>query len=355
MYDSINGSPKFKVVFRYDDYFLENDKINENIINKFVGNDIPIVLGIIPCMKNEKIINNINKSYLDFLIYNIKEHNIEIALHGLTHSKMTPFGEFKGLSFEEQNRRINKGKHILDSILKVEIVTFIPPWNAHDLNTVKALKLNDIFIVSSSVYDVWGESIFYPMTIDNINQLNVVVNSNQIFGGVIVVMLHKYNFLNSKSINELSKTLKVIKSNKNVGVYTFKELYKRKIFINKIQNNQQINQNLLTKFLNKKGILISSYFIAILNLLNLFLYFIIIFLVYYFASKKILIKQKLNLLQLFIVIIYSFIIIISILNYWLGPIKLLITYVVFTPILVYFLKLINMYNKVLTFQIKRQK
>lgn len=166
------SAKNISIVFRYDDFTLVNDSTNEKLVLLMHKYDIPVTLGVIPCDANENLVMDKNYLFLDYLKKAVHNGSVEIALHGLNHNRMTPYGEFTGLSLEEQTRRIKKGKNLLDSVFNYNLMTFIPPWNSHDENTVKALKTNKIFIVSSLSL-MFGPRKFIiqcqPMIIVNLN------------------------------------------------------------------------------------------------------------------------------------------------------------------------------------------
>src|ERR1035437_4870757 len=133
-------SAKINIIIRYDDFQLKTDSNSEKLIKLLHKYNIPVVLAVIPCDAKEDLVLEKNYPFLKTLKEGVKKVTIEIGLHGLNHSNMTPYGEFKGLSYEVQYRRIKKGKGLLDSIFNQSFVTFIPPFNSHDENTSKALK-----------------------------------------------------------------------------------------------------------------------------------------------------------------------------------------------------------------------
>ncbi len=264
-----------QLVFRYDDFMLGNDSVNDSVLTLFQRLDIPLVLGVIPCDEHENFV--IDKDYKLFnkLKSGVRSGKIEIALHGLTHKRNTPYGEFKGLSLAEQSRMIRKGKNFLDSVFQCQVISFIPPWNSHDQNTVKALTTNGISIVSSSVYDVWTEKTFYPLTTDDFYQLEIIVNNNQVDGGVVVLMFHGYDFKNKNSWLDFEKILQNLKANPKVSFYTFKSLRQAGVSITIDQTTQLKHKNLLAKIFRVDGIFLSTFTYNLIRILNSLLYLLI--------------------------------------------------------------------------------
>jgi peptidoglycan/xylan/chitin deacetylase (PgdA/CDA1 family) len=348
------SSQTINIVFRYDDFRLVNDSTDEKIVLLFQKYHIPLVLGVIPCDSNEHLVLDKNYHFLNYLKSAVHSGEIEIALHGLNHKRMTPYGEFKGLSLEEQTRRIREGKHLLDSIFDNQIATFIPPWNAHDDNTVKALKTNQIYIVSSSVYDVWYETVYYPMSTDDFYQLETLVNNNQTYGGLIVVMLHSYNFKTPTSFTDFERILINVKQNKSVYYNTFRELEAKHIYVNKYQTFSQIKQNILAKILKTNGIFITKREILIIQILNSLIYLLGILLLYYFAQLIFLKNHKHNMIRYFILFLFSIVIVLSTWFCWWGPLKLILIFSLIALLLPFVFEFFKLYDLKIKLHINRK-
>jgi len=346
---------QINVVFRYDDVMLRNDSSDIKVIRLFQKHHIPLVLGVIPCDANEKTVIDPQSSFLSTLKESVRKGEIEIALHGLTHQRMTPYGEFMGLSFEEQNRRIRKGKHFLDSVFNNLIVTYIPPWNAHDNNTVKALKANEISIISSNIYDVWTEAAYYPTTTSDFQEIEGLILNNQSFGGVGVVMMHRYDFPSQKLLDELDQTLTLLQKNPEVNFYTFRQLKQEGIFINTRQSEDLKRQNLLSKWIHQKGIFISLKNITLIKLLNASLYLLLFYLVYLIAQSLLLKKHRHNSLQTVALTLAGILVFYSTWFYWWGPLKLLCCTILFAIILTCIFRFFKVYDFVVTFAITKKQ
>jgi peptidoglycan/xylan/chitin deacetylase (PgdA/CDA1 family) len=346
---------QINIVFRYDDVMLHNDSTDIKVICLFQKHHIPLVLGAIPCDANEKTVIDPHSPFLAALKESVRKGEIEIALHGLTHQRMTPYGEFKGLSFEEQNRRIQKGKQFLDSVFRNQTVTFIPPWNAHDDNTVKALKKNGISIVSSSIYDIWTEAAYYPMSTSDFRELEGLILNNQIFGGVGVVMMHRYDFTSLKSLNELDKTLTLLRQTQEVHFYTFRQLKQEGISINTVQSEDLKRQNLLSKLIHQKGIFISQKDITVIKLINATIYLLMFCLVYLIAQAVLLKRHRHNSIQTIVLALAGILVFCSTWFYWWGPLKLIFCTMLFALILTWIFRFFKVYDFVIKMHIERKK
>lgn len=338
------SAQNLSIVFRYDDFRLVNDSTNEKLVFLMQKYNIPITLGVIPCDANENLVIDKNFLFLDKLKNAVQNGSVEIALHGLNHNRMTPYGEFTGLSLEEQTRRITKGKNLLDSVLNCDLITFIPPWNAHDKNTVKALKTNKIFIVSSSIYDVWSEEVYYPMSTDDYSQIDLLVKNNESFGGVIVVMLHPTDFKLNDSFQNFEKILINLKKDKTISFYTFRGLENAGIYINGIQSEDQARHNLLSKLLKQKGVFLSSRDIFIIKILNTMIYLIFLFFIYFIVQWLVLQNKNHNLIQYSILFLIALLIVFSTWFFWWGPLKLAFGFAVIMISLPFVFKFYEVYN-----------
>ena len=347
-------STRINIVIRYDDFTMVNDSVNEKVIRLLHKYSIPVVLGVIPCDGNENLIKDKKYPFFDYLKEGVKRGTIEIALHGLNHKRMTPKGEFAGLSYEEQFRRIKKGKNLLDSIFEANIITYIPPFNSHDVNTSIALKANNIFIVSSSVYDVWSEAVFYPLSIDDFTQLDMLVVNNQSFGGIIVVMLHPYSFVNKGSFNELETIIKELKKNNNVHFDTFSGLEDKKIYVNNIQSQEQIKQNLLSKVLKIHNMFVTPNVILIIRVLNIILYLVVLFVFYFIWQLIVLKNHRHNAVQYSVLLMIATFISLSTYYCVLGPLKLFALFFAILFILPFLFRFFKVYDFRINFHLDKK-
>ena len=353
LYSSLEAQ-NIQFVFRYDDFMLVNDSTNEKVIRLFLKYNIPVVLGVIPCDDREDLVLDKNYHYLDSLKKAVHDGSVEIALHGLNHRRMTPYGEFTGLSLEEQTRRIKKGKQLLDSVFNYNIMTFIPPWNAHDGNTVTALKTNNIYIVSSSIYDVWSETVFYPESTDDYHMLDGLIKNNQTFGGIIVIMLHASDFKTNKSFEDFENVLINLKKDTSITFYTFKGIENAGIYINKFQSEDLIRSNLLIKILKLKNVFLSYRTIVGIRMLNTILYLLVIFLAYFIGQLIVLKNHKHNIIQYFILSMLAVLIALSTWYCWWGPLKLAFIFLLIALVLPFIFRFFKIYNLHIKIHLKKK-
>lgn len=150
------------IIVRWDDVYPKMDRKKfERIVNMFKTYNVPAVLGVIPKYKKFRHQNEQSYSEKEFYTFlrKLQKEGWEIALHGYEHVKrggggilkINKIGEFGDLSFEEQTEMISRGKAILEE-QGLEIKSFIAPWHSYNLNTFKALKANNIKILSDGLF-----------------------------------------------------------------------------------------------------------------------------------------------------------------------------------------------------------
>ena len=243
-----------KIVLRYDDPQLQTDTVNDSLFAVLQRNDIPFSIAVIPCDSAENLICDTAWQYFPALKKAVTNGKIEIALHGLVHKR----GEFGNIPYEEQYRRIFKGKYLLDSVLNCNIITFVPPYNTYDKNTLIALEQCGFKVLSSYLENRTidnGAVTDFPCTIDSPVDLLPTVDNNHNREGVIVLMFHQYNFTDKFTVVDFEKILLRIKENLNVEFITFANLINSGETVNnkRIEANRQ--SNLLSKQLKLKGML----------------------------------------------------------------------------------------------------
>jgi peptidoglycan/xylan/chitin deacetylase (PgdA/CDA1 family) len=170
------GVPKSKnsyLIFRYDDYHSYSNPEPENaILQIFSKNKAKCVFGVIPFVCKSNWQNRepqetcaLTEEKIEFLRNAISHNSIEVALHGFSHQnlykeksilrlifgrkKHSRLSEFYKQSYDDQLKKIVEGKNYLESLLKNDITTFIPPWDEYDKNTLKALERSGFRVISA--------------------------------------------------------------------------------------------------------------------------------------------------------------------------------------------------------------
>jgi hypothetical protein len=112
-------------------------------------------------------------------------------------------GELLGLKLEEQTRRLRDGKAELERRLECSVSTLIPPWNAYDLATLRAMELNQLAHISAGMggpFPKKHRSIRFLPGACSLPEVRAVVAALQCMrrlNPVLVVVLHDFDFVES--------------------------------------------------------------------------------------------------------------------------------------------------------------
>jgi len=293
---SINAK-NIQLVFRYDDIFLQSDSLNENVVRIFQKHHIPLVLGVIPYNSRENKILDEKCPFLTVLKKGVSNHSIEIALHGLNHSIVLN-GEFGNVPIQEQYRRMNKGKTLLDSIFEVKVTTFIPPWNAYDKNTLNVMQQLNFKGLSSAlcIGQPWSDQSinYFPESTEDFNSLLSVLNYNKSRNGVVVVMFHPYTFGKNFSLAKLDSLLTKINKLSYVKCVTFSELYSSREVSDKMRMDANMESNLMSKWFHLNGVLQTTAFATFIRVINVLLYLVLSTLIYLLSIVLIYRKKQIS-------------------------------------------------------------
>ena len=143
---SLSSKPtdKLVVVFRSDDagaVYREDGKgaiwkfnTFDNLNQLFREKDVPLLLAIIP-----KDVTELNAEQRDHLRQLLNSDLFSLAQHGFSHDDIGGYSEFFGLSNEEQEEKIKRGRAILEEVFDQEVLVFMPPFDIGDQTTVQVL------------------------------------------------------------------------------------------------------------------------------------------------------------------------------------------------------------------------
>lgn len=329
------------VVFRFDDYQLVSDSIQDRLLKTFNKYDIPISLAIIPCYGDNLYFED--GTYLPLLMKMNSEGKVEVALHGLNHQHNGNSGEFSGLSLQKQVEMLSKGKHILDSLFSPTI-SFVPPWNSYDDNTLIALEKLGFKCISSCM--TIGQPLsskmlqYYPETIDHPNKLKKAIEDNQNRNGIIILMFHAYDFDQIFSMEDLDALLMDLKSRKDVEFLTFKTLCYRNEKSDKCRFKANIEVNLLTKLMKTSQMLQTKPFAIIVRICNVLIYNVLFFIFVLFGRLMMGLRGRRYYYGAIIIMVLIYVIV-----WWhiLSPLKSIIAVVMLSIIYVFINMLIDKY------------
>jgi len=208
--DTTSYGKQITVMFRFDDYSSRSSTDLEiKVIDAFQKYNACCTFGVIPFVCTGDVLDAhpqdvvpLTSVKADILKNAVKAGVLEAALHGYSHQTIRErrFTEFSGLDYNDQVKKIAMGKNYLEEILGTRITTFIPPWNAYDLNTINALKKLDFKSISAGECGDAKKSSslkFLPATCNLLRLRDAVKLAKHIpdVQPVIVVLFHQYDFL----------------------------------------------------------------------------------------------------------------------------------------------------------------
>jgi len=199
---------KAKYILRFDDFYNGMDiKKYYKITNWILKTKIPAIIGVIPAWKDGSTeplntsfikdglfgstVEKINPTLFYKRMRELQENGSEIALHGYSHKlhkcksilNINDFGEFPGLSYEEQRRKIILGKRVFkDNGLACR--TFMAPAHSYDENTLTALRSENMKIISDG-------KAFYPYSKNGLIFIPQISSKFKPFPfGIITICIH---------------------------------------------------------------------------------------------------------------------------------------------------------------------
>ncbi|MDK2372626.1 MAG: DUF2334 domain-containing protein [Candidatus Korarchaeota archaeon] len=244
---SIGGSGKKSsrtiVIFRMDDPQPDwKENMLKRAINLFASERVPVTLGVIPKPLNKSSISQ-HPSFIIFIHrLAMKKGSFEIAQHGYTHMVLTKYGgssEFGGLPLRTQMDLMRDGRDILETV-GFRPITFIPPFDTYDSNTIRAAKELG-FKVFSARYSNESDP-GWPVMMDGIVLINAATSLTKDWeegsvrsfielknafdrvyerGGVFVLEMHYYRF-DDKTIATIRELIHYMKE-KDVAFMTLGE------------------------------------------------------------------------------------------------------------------------------------
>jgi hypothetical protein len=234
------------VVFRKDDISALSDVDHErDVAAIFERYGIPQTLGIIPLRTagsehdtkgNSLISLRENPKIAGFIRGYVDRSGSEIALHGYKHQTnqfsrpwRKEYFEFRGLSLEEQEKRIFRGTEIISQTLNVVPQTFIPSWNWLDLNTLLACKKNNYKIVSAGIFTPILDGLISfgaNCDVDNFQSIlrQVEGSKNRVF---LCVNYHSGKIIRQREFESLKKAVSLAAETPECEVVTISEAVSR--------------------------------------------------------------------------------------------------------------------------------
>ena len=231
-----------KYLFRVDDIseFMRFDRFKK-LRKIFIKYNIKPVLAVIPKNEHKKIMfEHKKRKYLVEELKYLEKKGWIIAQHGHTHElignggllNINNFGEFGGLSFKEQAKKISEGKKILEKE-GFSPKIFIAPAHSFDKSTLKILKKHGMTLINDGIG-------LYPFQRDGFLFLPQITWQVRTFPlGMITIGLHPHE-LKDKDLLKIEKFIK--KNRKNITdinkvIINFK---KKSAFVKQLYNTINI-------------------------------------------------------------------------------------------------------------------
>jgi len=145
------------IIFRSDDaqaYFSTD--LLKHITDTLITNGIPQTIAVVPADTNGEVLGDdpVIVAYLNAIKTN---PTVELALHGYQHTA----NEFGTLNLSDAEARIEAGLALINQALDLTPVTFIPPANSFNTNTLTACKNKGFTRFSAATFsdpDAWAEA-----------------------------------------------------------------------------------------------------------------------------------------------------------------------------------------------------
>ncbi len=228
------------VVFRYDDYSdRSNTAVERGIFDAFAKHGLTLAVGIIPFPVTGMFVDPSPQETLELcdekaalMISAIEAGIVEPALRGKWDGG---FSEFAGVDYETQLREIRAGKEYLERRFGRRVDVFIPPFNDHNIETLKAVDETGFRIFAGGRYGPYAAGlrlVSLPFTC-YLHSLGSVVEAARRFSEpqpIILVFFHETDFLDASrqrgyfTLQEFEKQLAWIAAQPDIRVLSFAAL-----------------------------------------------------------------------------------------------------------------------------------
>lgn len=270
------------VIFRYDDFKLIDDSIQNSLVELFAVEKVPLHIAVIPFNKDSSMC--LEKCEAVERVKELQKRGIlQIAMHGYCHKGDTFNGEFLGLTYDEQLFRLQHSSSVLDSIFETHVHIFIPPWNRYNHITLDILHELGYDIVSSELASnqIVSDTRFqyYPEGVDHPAKLPKVVRSNSRRAGLIVCMFHRYDFSDTFTIEDLRGVIRDIQSDSINRITTMNALFGSTTDFNERRIDANLVHPLLSKILYTRHVILTTTEINKVRYYDLIIHLIIVLMI----------------------------------------------------------------------------
>jgi predicted deacetylase len=186
------------IILRMDDIAAwQYETESKVLVSDILKRNLAVSLGVIP----EGLENDMR--VVNWLREIRKDNKIEIVLHGYNHDP----NEFIDLSKKEATLKIIEGKKILKNVIRVEPITFIPPYNEYSSGTIQALEdegfrvfsaKNDEFDIDKSMISLGFNARTYEFDKERYVPVEEVIENcakSLDDNGICVIMMHPQDYM----------------------------------------------------------------------------------------------------------------------------------------------------------------
>jgi len=201
------------VVFRYDDYCDRSDTETERqIFAAFAKHGLKLTVGVVPFPVAGRFVDTSPQETLELsdektamIVVAIEAGIVEPAQHGYSHQSVRGkweggLSEFAGVDYKTQLRKIRTGKEYLERRLGRRMDIFIPSYNDHNVETLKALDEAGFRIIAGGRYGPYVKGlrlVSLPFTC-YLHSLKVVVEVARRLPEpqpLIIILFHESDFI----------------------------------------------------------------------------------------------------------------------------------------------------------------
>lgn len=236
------GSRNITVIFRYDDFSSQSPtKLEVKLIELLRKYHASATFAVIPLAEARSIhtLIPLSDDKCAILEKGVSDGTLSVAQHGYTHQALFKGSEFAGIPLDRQLARIAAGKSLIEQLIGYKIVTFVPPGNSYDENTLRALNRLGFKCISACNFgpiDGSCELKFLPetTTIGRLERSVEAARSGPDLAPIIVVMMHPYDFREIDSrrcltnLSEFENTLRWLSDQRDVRISTIEKALQSK-------------------------------------------------------------------------------------------------------------------------------
>lgn len=211
-------APPQLLIIRYDDYVPRTTSdpnvpgidLERRLFELFARYDATLIVGVIPdpapgtvvgpesYVGDPEWLTHPDNEWVALLREYVQSGVVIPALHGHTHQRSTPPGhrpgEFVDRSYDWQLGMLEEGRAKLAAAVGKSIDIFVPPWNAWDQNTAKALQAAGFTWLSPDLHHAdlpVGDLLVVPQTTADPKNL---IGTDVLRDSYAVLVMHPFDF-----------------------------------------------------------------------------------------------------------------------------------------------------------------